>query len=108
MRKHSTKRALEAVQQLDQDLKHVESVLRAKQLPIENQADWVKNHSEEYWLGWIHAKLGACETILHNERSYYGFGYVDQNGNMLDWFGKYKMVTDHPEYRNWRVEYYTK
>lgn len=108
-RKKSTKAALQMVEFFNQSLKHYEEVVKVKQLPIVNQANHIKEKSLDYYEGWIIGISIATEQVLHRENCYYGFNYVDSQGNWLSSdaaAGQY--ITAHPEYKSFRINYFIK
>lgn len=107
MARKTTQRALEALDHFDNSLKHYEEVLRVKRLPLENQADFIKSKSLDYYEGWIVGILTATENLLHRCGCYHGFHYVDSKGNWLT-PEEGQSIDDHPEYRNFRVKFFTK
>ena len=107
MRKHTTKRALQAIQYHRNSLLHYEEVRRVKQLPLENQADYIQEKSLEYFEGWIVGIQAMTEHVLHTEGSYYGFHYINSKGEWLT-HEKFFDIRNDPEYRSFRIEYFIK
>ena len=63
--------------------------------------------SLDWYEGWIRGAQSITESILHSERCYHGFYYVDSNGNFLTCNdGEY--IHEHPEYREFRIKFYVK
>lgn len=106
MARKTTKIALDAIIRFEEAIAHFEEVLRVKQLPLENQARHIREKSIEFYEGWLSGVQMMTEFILHEQRCYHGFGYVDSNLKSLDWQGVYEHITQHPEYRKYRVHYY--
>lgn len=105
MRKQSTKRAINAIYKFESELDRVNRILASYSLPKELQTPWLTDKTPDYWIGFITGKLTACEEVLHEEKSYYGFAYVDSNNELLKWYGIYEYIQNHPEYRDWRVSF---
>lgn len=106
MRKTS-KKAMAILEKFNNNLEYFEEVLRVKKLPLENQNNFIKDHSIEWFEGWISGIKSATEDFLFIDHCYHGFHYVDSLGNWLTADdGKY--ITDHQEYRDFRVKYFTK
>ena len=107
MARKTTKAAQKAIHRFDEALKHYEEVIRIKALPEETQANHIREKSLDYFEGWIHGIQSMTESILHDENCYHGFHYVDSKGEWLTADGL-EYITEHPEYRCFRVSYYTK
>lgn len=103
--------ARKLIERHQEQMLYVVDILRVKRnLPLENQMDWVKEKSEEYWIGLARGFSSALEDILHNANCYAGFGHLsttishDQNGKQ---FLKPVHPND-PDYADWCVSYYVK
>ena len=107
MARKTTVRALEAIAQYEHSLRYYEEVLRVKRLPIENQADFIKNHSLDYFQGWMDGIHTATDNLLMRSNCYYGFYYVDKEGKSLIVDGNLS-VESHPDYSPIRIKYYIK
>lgn len=114
MARKTTKSALNAIKRYEEACRRVDEIFSDKKtIPAEYQADWLKDKSEEYWLGWIHGIQAATEGVLHDENCWHGFQYVDTRFQYIGlyesvdgvWTKVREDVREHPEYENYRVSY---
>lgn len=64
----------------------------------ENVPKWIKK-TPEYWSSFAHGCNTILETILHDSNSYRGFCYIAKNGEQF-------IPLDHPEFAEWRRQYF--
>lgn len=107
-RKKTTKKALDMVNYFNESLEHFEEVLRIKQLPLEQQANYIKEKSVEYYEGWITGIQVATEHVLHKDNCYFGFHYVDSKGGWITSSDTGQEVWEHEDYKPYRINYFTK
>lgn len=106
-RKKQTKIAIAAIQKHKELMEHYVSLLRLKKHNPDNQADWVRETSEERIIGEAIGATVMLEFILKHQNSYNGFTDVDENMKPIinDW-DKYPRYEDNPDYARWRVIYH--
>lgn len=92
-------------------IEHVTEVLRVKRtVPLENQANYIKEKPEEYWIGLADGYNGLLESALHESKCYAGFCVIGATkvrveGTESEYY--YPSIGwDHPEYAGWRRQYY--
>jgi hypothetical protein len=101
MRK-TTKAAKQAIDNHIDMLRGTEQCLRDLEIvpPIPGM------RTREFYEGWITGVQSLTEAILHQERCYRGYYYVDSAGLPLV-VRNGDHITDHPEYREYRVRFFT-
>ena len=109
MARKTTKIGLELVKQYDLMRKLCEEylVLNATRKP-EELAEHVLKYTPEYVEVLMEGMRRMLETVLMEQNCYHGFHYVGPKGEHLLWSGVYERVTLHPDFREWRISYYTK
>ncbi len=88
----------------------IADILRVKRtLPLENQADHVRDNSEDYWIGMAVGANATLEEALHEHKCYAGFMHVGEPkrnaSGVTSWTG---VKEGDPEYADWRRHYFTK
>ena len=106
-RKFSTKAARHAVEMHSNQLEFIEEILARGPDARDDGQVLYNNKSFDYWEGRLDQAVVICGSTLHFENCYYGFNYVDSKGNWLI-ANPDQYITKHPEYRDWRVRYYTR
>lgn len=92
-------------------MRHIDEVLRVKRMvPVENQANHIREKSEDYWIGLAHGHSAMLETALFEHNCYAGFHYVGSTPVVLDEDTSFlpSVGLEHPEYAAWRVSYLTR
>lgn len=96
------------LERYEEKMLHFEEILRIKStFPVENQAAHVRDNSFEYYDGVIRGTISATEDMLHTFGCYHGFYYVNALRESLVYVSGRK-IQDDPEYRDWRIKFYTK
>jgi hypothetical protein len=91
-------------------MRHVTQVLKTKRnVPLASQALWVREHSEDYFIGMAIGYNAMLENALMAHKCYAGFQY--QVATSTERFDKpfYENCgPKHPEFAEWRRSYYMK
>jgi len=102
-------KVIELMQCQQDTIAYVTDALRVKRtVPVENQADWVRERSEDYFKGMARGANTMLESVLSKFNCYAGFSYF---GTTLTVFKTASLSfypsigPDHPEYEDWRVVY---
>lgn len=99
---------LKLLERFEEKMVHFEEILRVKaNLPVENQADHVRNNSFDYYYGMIQGSVSSMEEVLHEFGCYHGFFYVGPDRFSLIHVAGQK-IQDNPDYRDWRIMFYTR
>jgi len=107
-RKKTTKAALKAIDVFEKALKHFEEVIHIKTTyKPENVAVCYRKKTIDWYEGWISGVLSVCQQTLHDENCYFGYQHIDSKGQWLN-FEDGQYITDHPEYRSYRISFYTR
>lgn len=106
-RKYTTAIGKNIIEHYYNQLKWVTDCIYAKSLPIENQTEYVQTRSIDYFVGVIVGTLATVDYILMRENCYYGFDYMDGDGNII-YPENGKSITEHPDYIEWRVKFIVK
>lgn len=93
----------------EKTMKHVAECLYAKsRFPLENQAEWLRNHPVEYYIGMADGVNNMLEDALHSSREYKGFHYI----HFAEGFTEPQYVphrgediTKEPEFQEWCRRY---
>jgi hypothetical protein len=90
-------------------MRYVDEVLAAKRKALENQANWIKEKPDEYWIGLADGINTMLEEILYVHTCYAGFQYQAATGYALESGEMYypTIRSDNPEYQGWRRIYNT-
>jgi hypothetical protein len=108
MARKTTKIALLVVEQYAHAVQRMEEVVTVREtIAEENWTDFTKQCTPEYIDVYLAGMRAIVENVLMKQECYHGFCYIDHKGVCLNSFG-YDFVTQHPEYRDWRVKFYTK
>lgn len=93
---------------------HISEVLRVKRtVPAENQAGYLRDRSEDYWIGVAVGRSNALEEQLFEAKCYAGFNYIASNWETFEQDGVTHNVArsvspNSPDFAEWRVQYYLK
>lgn len=91
----------------EQQMKHCDDCLNINNnVNPDNVMEWVKKYTEQYVADYMFAVGGAVEHLLHTDKCYHGFVYIDTDGNMLG-RDNYEKISDNPKFREWRRQYIT-
>lgn len=91
---------------------HITEMIRVKTtVPLENQADHVRERTVEQMIGRAEGFNSAVESVLMEYGCYAGFHNVAATkvkieGTDQAWYPP--IGPDHPEYADWRRRYYTR
>ena len=86
---------------------HLEEMLRVKKtVPVENQSSFIRENSEEYFMGMIQGVVSMMDSVLHEFNCYHGFYYVGADRKPLEHVVGQK-IQENPEYRDWRISFYS-
>lgn len=110
---HTPKYAREMIEEHSRAVEWVEECIRAKALPIENQAAHIQEGHEQLWVARLEGQAVALESLLFKAHCYAGFCHFSEPKIQLGYDGVYtksrhSVGFDDPEYRDWRRLYYTK
>lgn len=112
MSRKTTKAARNAIARWDAARDILSQQLHVKQHGIvEYHSDWIKNHTSEWFIGMLEGAKSMTENVIMDEGCWHGFTYLGEDGNQLTLQfadGKQLPLADHPEYREWRVRFFTK
>lgn len=91
---------------------HLEEMLRVKRtLPLDCQADHVKNRSEEEMVAFVNGFNACLEAVMHEFNCYAGFQNFGPRttANSLDGvsLSRTSVGPKDPDYLEWRKLYYT-
>ena len=100
MRKNKTKVVIAALKRHKQATEWVTRCLRVKRDNPDNQTNFVKNHSADWYLGLIAGHNSAMEDLLFQQNCYNGYCYLDEKMKPI-----FDYLEDNPEYVDWRREY---
>lgn len=92
-------------------MRHVDEVLRVKRtVPPESQVNYIKEKSEEYWVGLADGVNAVMEEALHRANCYAGFQYQSDKPVELPSGDNFYPPTSHtrPDYVGWRRVYYAR
>lgn len=104
-RKKTSKVGLDAINHYNKQLRWVQECIDAKAtLPIEEQTNYLKEKSIEYFVGFINGVVGTVGAILAADNCYYGFNYIDENNNII-YPTSTCAIANHPDYVSWRVQF---
>lgn len=93
-----------AIEQYAEALAHTEELIRVKAtVPVENQADHVRNGTPELWIARLEGQSVMLEHLLHRSNCYHGFFYVTERKRQDE--TRYAIGTDHPDFAEWRRDY---
>jgi len=107
--KKTPKHLIDLIQRHLNQSSFTDEVLRAKKLPLENQADMVKMNSEDWWIGRQVGLNQMLDDALCAYGCYNGFRYIAETVTTIESKRmRLPIGPDHPEYKEWRVEYYVK
>jgi hypothetical protein len=89
-------------------LRHVDEVLRVKAtVPVESQADHVREKSADYYVGLADGANTMLEEAMHRAGCYAGFMYVSESKGQSYCIVRSEVRPDHPEFAEWRRVYFT-
>jgi hypothetical protein len=83
-----------------------DEILWAKTLPLENQTSVTQQNGEDWWIGRQVGLNQMIDDALYEYGCYAGFRYIAKSFTEIE--GKRMRLPiglDHPEYKEWRVEY---
>lgn len=92
---------------------HCEEMMRVKRtLPLDCQADHVKNRTEAEMVAFVNGYNACLEAVMHEFNCYAGFqNYgplrVIKREGQPDCTARTGLGPDHPDYLEWRKMYYT-
>lgn len=94
-------------------IQHVEDCIHTKtKIPVEYQANHIKEKPVEYWIGLAHGASAMLEAMLHEAKCYGGFQHMGEKklfkGEFQDIFYRDAVGPNHPDYTTWRVQYFSK
>jgi hypothetical protein len=107
MARKTPAKVLEVMNYQQATMRRVDEILAAKRKASENQANWIKEKSDEYWIGLADGVNMMLEEILHAHNCYVGFQYQAATGYALE-SGEMHYPTirpDDPEFQGWRRIY---
>ena len=101
MARKTTKAAEQMIEQYDNFLEYYNGLI--KNVELEGSGVASTNRKMEL-LGIITGMKIMTETFLHQQNCYHGYYYIDDSGKFFD-KGDYRYITDHPDFRNYRVRF---
>lgn len=109
MARKTTKAALDAIHRFECAVAHAEDILKTRaKWPEENWTDHTKKWTPEFIEVYMYGFMAATEAVLHDQKCYAGYHHLDATGNYLIQREEDEWITDHPEYRYWRIRYHTR
>lgn len=107
----------EAIADYDRAVEYTEELIRVKTtIPVENQAQHVRDGSPEVWIARLEGQWVMLESMLHRAHCYAGFQYLGPKVYQLiegsappQYISvRYSIGCDHPDFAPWRRTYFTK
>jgi len=92
-------------------MSHVTEILRVKNdVPIENQTSYIREKSEDYWVGLADGANAMLEEALRRANCYAGFQNQAEKPVVLESGDSFIPWTrpDSPDYAGWRRQYLTR
>ena len=108
-KKNTPKHLVELIERHANYVDHVEERIRVKAtVPVENQADHIRNGNPDLWIGRAEGFWVALEAALMAYGCYAGYMNVGFKKRHADGSTSRESVgPDHPEYRDWARVYFT-
>ena len=103
MRKKPTKVVIAALERHKNITEWVTSCLKVKRDNPDNQTEFVRERSADWYLGLIAGHNAALEDLLFQQKCYNGFYYLDEKMNPI--FGSEGNIIYHPQFAEWRRKY---
>jgi len=103
------------IERQENTMLHVARCLWVKaNLPLENQAEWLRNKTEAYYIGMADGVNNMLEDALHSSKEYKGFHYIHftgacKVGTPAEWVIRNDGnddITKEPNFREWCRSYH--